>query len=182
VTQPLLVRFIGGTTGAWQVESLRALVGDGLDAASRLDVVEGPDAPARSGVWELRGVTSHERYVERAERAQLVAAQEGLGRPAAVHAALIPIRKSPQWWALTQDERRDVLESRSRHIAIGLEYLPAVARRLVHCRDLGEEFDFLTWFEFAPAARGPFDDLLGRLRETEEWSYVEREVEVRLSR
>src|SRR2546428_7160638 len=30
-------------------------------------------------------------------------------------------------------------------------YLPAIARRLYHCRDLGEPFDFLTWFEYAPA-------------------------------
>ncbi|HEX2658460.1 MAG TPA: chlorite dismutase, partial [Polyangia bacterium] len=40
----------------------------------------------------------------------------------------------------------------------------------------------LTWFEFAPADQNAFDDLLGRLRETEEWRYVTREVEVRVSR
>jgi len=48
---------------------------------------------------------------------------------------------------LTQDERREIFEERSRHIATGLEYLPAVARRLHHSRDLGGPFDFLTWFE-----------------------------------
>jgi hypothetical protein len=59
-----------------------------------------------------------------------------------------------------------------------------VARRLHHCRDLGdaEPFDFLTWFEFAPADGIAFDELLRRLRETEEWRYVEREVELRLRR
>ncbi len=31
-----------------------------------------------------------------------------------------------------------------------MRYLLAVARRLYHCRDLGEPFDFLTWFEYAP--------------------------------
>jgi hypothetical protein len=63
-----------------------------------------------------------------------------------------------------------------------LEYLPAVARRLHHCRDLGEPFDFLTWFEFAPTDTVAFDELVERLRETEEWSYVDREVDIRLTR
>ncbi len=55
-----------------------------------------------------------------------------------------PIRKSEAWWSLPQDERRANFEERSRHIATGLKYLPAVARRLLHSRDLGEPFDFLT--------------------------------------
>ena len=97
-------------------------------------------------------------------------------------AALIPISKSPAWWDLTQEERRAILETRSRHIATGLASLPAVARRLHHGRDLQEQFDFLTWFEFAPADAGGFEDLVGRLRETEEWSYVDREIDVRLQR
>ena len=48
--------------------------------------------------------------------------------------------------------------------------------------DLGEPFDFLTWFEYAPAHADTFEELVGRLRETEEWSYVEHEVAVRLAR
>jgi chlorite dismutase len=127
-------------------------------------------------------VRSHDRYLERGEKDRLVAVQEDLGRPSSAMAALIPMRKSAAWWAMTQDERRAVFETRSRHIAIGSQYLPAIARRLYHCRDLGEPFDFLTWFEFSPAEVGAFDDLLGRLRETEEWRYVDREVEVRLQR
>jgi hypothetical protein len=43
-------------------------------------------------------------------------------------------------------------------------------------------FDFLAWFEFAPADREAFEALLGELRRTEEWQYVEREVDVRLLR
>jgi chlorite dismutase len=127
-------------------------------------------------------VTSHERYVTRDEKTRLVAVQPELGRPEATASALIPIRKSAAWWALTQDERRAIFEEASAHIRIGLDYLPAVARRLHHCRDLGEgaPFDFLTWFEFAPADAVAFDELLHRLRETPEWRYVEREVEVRL--
>ena len=109
-----------------------------------------------------------------------MASQAPLGRPEATAAALIAITKSQEWWDLAQDERRAILEDRSHHIAIGLDYLPAIARRLAHGRDRQEEFDFLTWFEFAPSDAGAFDELLARLRATEEWSYVEREVEIRL--
>ena len=81
-----------------------------------------------------------------------------------------------------QDERRAVLEETSHHIAIGLEYLPAIARRLYHSRELGEPFDFLTWFEFAPEHAASFERLVSRLRESAEWRYVDREVDIRLSR
>ena len=112
----------------------------------------------------------------------LAAVQQGLARPQATRAALIPIRKTDAWWALAQDERRSILEEQSRHIAIGLEYLPGVARRLHHARDLGEPFDFLTWFEYAPADAAGFEELVRRLRATLEWRYVDREVDIRLSR
>ena len=71
---------------------------------------------------------------------------------------------------------------RSGHNRISLDYLPGVARRLLHCRDINESFDLLTWFEFAPIETRAFDELLRRLRGTEEWSYVEREAEIRLER
>jgi chlorite dismutase len=127
-------------------------------------------------------VTSNERYVTHTEHEALAACQPPLGRPDATQAALIPIRKMDAWWALSQDERRFVFEERSHHIAIGLEYLPGVARRLHHCRDLGEPFDFLTWFEYAPSSTAAFEELVARLRQAEEWSFVEREVDIRLSR
>lgn len=77
-----------------------------------------------------------------------------------------------------------MLEEQSRHVAIGLHYLPAVARRLHHCRDLGENepFDFLTWFEFAPANEAAFNRLVSELRASEEWKYVDREIDIRLVR
>ena len=76
--------------------------------------------------------------------------------------------------------RRAIFEEKSRHIGLSMKYMPAIARRLHHSRDLGEPFDFLTWFEFDPAHSGAFDDLLGELRATEEWIYVDREVDIRL--
>ena len=40
----------------------------------------------------------------------------------------------------------------------------------------------LTWFEFASEAASDFDELVLRLCATEEWTYVEREVDIRLAR
>jgi chlorite dismutase len=177
---PLLVAFAGGTEGEWRVESITSIRGVLLPAVERVAVRQGEDEPRAT--WILRGFTSNERYTTCAEHDQLVAKQQLLGRPEATLAALIPIRKSEEWWSLSQDQRRAIFEESSRHIAIGLEYLPAVARRLHHSRDLGEPFDFLTWFEFAPKHADAFDDLVRRLRETEEWNYVEREVDLRLTR
>jgi chlorite dismutase len=133
-------------------------------------------------VWSLRGVAGHVRYVERREKVQLDPISPALARPEATCGALIPIRKSADWWALPQDERRAIFEDRSRHIADCLKFLPRIARRLYHARDLGEPFDFLTWFEFAPDHRGAFDELVNLLRSREEWTFVEREVDIRLSR
>ncbi len=184
--QPLLVTFAAGDAGPWRIKHVAAVIGEALPAADRLAMIEaGGDLPAFR--WALCGVTSNTRYTTRAETAALAVKQEGLGRPQATCAALIPIRKSEAWWALAQDERRAIIEERSRHIAIGLDYLPAVARRLHHCRDLlidgrAQPFDFLTWFEFAPAHEAAFDEMLAKLRATEEWRFVEREVEVRVER
>jgi hypothetical protein len=175
-------RFVGGASGAWQVTAIEAVRGEGFERPSRLDVLgEGQAAQDRAARWVLRGSASNARYSTRGELTTLGARQSGLGRAESTRAALIPVRKSERWWALAQDERRAILE-RSRHIEIGLDYLPAIARRLHHSRDLGEDFDFLTWFEFAPADAGAFDDLLARLRATEEWTFVEPEVVVRLER
>src|SRR5215472_7148531 len=145
---PLLVTFAAGLSGVWRIDRIEAVIGSGLPLAERLAVLEGGGDPGPT-TWVLRGVTSNTRYTQRQELDTLAARQEALGRPHATRAALIPIRKTDAWWALAQDERRAIFEDRSRHIGIGLEYLPAVARRLHHCRDLGETFDFLTWFEYA---------------------------------
>jgi Chlorite dismutase len=175
--------FAGGETGEWRIERIAAVTGESLPAAPRLRILQGPDA-AGTAAWCLRGITSNERYVNRGEKGALVAVQPALGRPEARHAALIPIRKSSAWWALPQDERRAIFEEQSSHIATGLEYLPAVARRLHHCRDLAtdEPFDFLTWFEYAPQDVTAFEKLVARLRSSPEWSFVDREVDVRLIR
>lgn len=180
---PILpVTFAGGDQGSWRVRSAGAVTGASLPPVERLAVLEDSRTEPPGATWCLRGVVGHQRYVEASEHVDLSARSPALGRPEASRAALIPIRKSDAWWTLSQDERREIFEERSRHIAIGLQYLPAVARRLHHSRDLGEPFDFITWFEFAPAEEDAFDDLLAMLRQTDEWRYVDREVDIRLER
>jgi len=162
---------------------MKTLRGPDLSPAQRIDFVHADardaDAPAS---WVLHGVMSNVRYATRTEMGALKASQEPLGRPNARRAALIPIKKSAAWWELAQDERRAIFEETSHHTAIGLEYLPAIARQLFHCREIDEPFDFLTWFEYAPEHATEFENLVTRLRSTPEWSYVEREVDIRLER
>ena len=183
-TSSRLFTFFGGETGDWSITDTRRIVGDPWTPATKLKVVNGAVSDMDGANWQLRGVISNERYVTRPDKNELVNRQEGLGRPDAVYAALMPIRKNAAWWALTQDERRAVFEEQSHHTAIGLKYLPAIARRLHHCRDLGTEepFDFLTWFEFSKPNADAFERLLTELRATKEWTYVEREIEIRLVR
>ncbi len=182
---PRLFSFIGGNTGEWVVVSAESIIGDPLPKVERLNIVNGAVASMPDGgKWLLRGVTSNVRYINREEKDHLVKNQAALGRAESIHAALIPIRKNAKWWELTQDERRAIFEERSRHNAIGGKYLPGIARRLHHCRDLGdtEPFDFLTLFDYARKDAQAFDDLVAALRATEEWKYVEREVDIRLVR
>lgn len=178
-----LFTFAGGPTGDWNVIRVTSVTGEPLIPTAKLTVVSGSTAPA-GAQWILRGITSNTRYTMAEEKAQLVARQTDIGRPAATCAALIPIRKSAAWWDLPQDARRKIFEESSLHIQIGLKYLPAIARRLHHCRDLStpEPFDFLTWFDYAPEDAQAFEDLVGALRATEEWKFVDREVDLRLAR
>src|SRR5262249_2866389 len=149
--------FVAGSSGIWRIERITAVAGESLPPAERLLVIEGPEAQRPlEGSWILRGTTSNSRYTNREELNALSVKQEMLLRPQATRAALIPIRKTEAWWDLAQDERRAIFEEQSRHIGIGMEYLPAVARLLHQTRELGEPFDFLTWFEYAPEHANAF--------------------------
>lgn len=175
--------FVGADSGTWRVRSMTTVAGAAMPEIAAIDVA--PADQVRSitpGDWRLDGVISNLRYATRSEVTALRAKQEGLGRPHSTRAAMIPIRKSPAWWDLAQDERRAILEDQSRHTALGLGYLPAIARQLYHCRDLDQPFDFVTWFEFAPESEAAFDELVARLRASSEWAYVDREIDIRLER
>jgi len=180
----LMAAFVGGRSGEWRVERFEAVTGIPLEPVTHIRIVEGTavNGIVSEASWVLRGVVSNERYVTRVEHEALASLQAPVGRTASTCAALIPITKAERWWKLAQDERRRIFEESSRHVAIGLQYLPAIARRLHHARDLGEPFDFLTWFEYAQADAPAFEELVGKLRNTEEWTYVEREIDIRLIR
>ena len=179
----LITHFDAAADGPWRVVRMSPIVGSPLQPIDRLSIVDRDlDFTRRDAQWPLRGVSSYGRYVTMVERRALEAHQPPLGRPEATCAALIPITKSSVWWDMAQDERRAILEERSAHISTGRRYLPAIARRLYQSRDLGEPFDFVTWFEYAPADAELFEDLASQLRRTEEWQYVEREVDIRLQR
>jgi len=172
--------FIGGDKGKWKVMSMTTICGQPIDKVAYIDILQHLENHLNKGIWTLSGFTSNIRYTEKVEREKLIAVQSELGRPLATCAALIPIRKSEVWWTMAQDERRKIFEAQSHHTETGLKYLPAIARKLYHCRDIGQPFDFLTWFEYAPNDSNKFDDLVKSLRETEEWKYVEREIDIRL--
>jgi Chlorite dismutase len=178
-----LFAFAGGSDGDWRVTNMTTVAGEPLASVSHVTVLsETPPQLLPVPRWTLRGITSNERYVTRDEKTGLVEKQPGLGRPEAVCAALIPIRKTAAWWSLPQDERRKIFEEQSNHVRTGMRFLPAIARRLHHCRDLGsdEPFDFLTWFEYAPADAAAFDQLVAQLRASPEWAFVSRETDIRL--
>ncbi len=172
--------FIGGDSGQWKVRRMEAFKGNPLPSVSFIDVVPGTVTKSEKGIWNLKGLTSNLRYTEKQEKDELVAIQAGLGRTESAFGAMIPMRKSEAWWNLAQDERRKIFEDKSRHTQTGLKYLPAIARRLYHCRDIGEQFDFVTWFEYAPHDSEAFEELVNALRQTEEWKYVDREMDIRM--
>jgi chlorite dismutase len=175
--------FVGGDEGVWRVTSNEAVVGDPLEKVERINVLNVPSSTLTNrGAWVLQGFTSNLRYAERHEVDKLQSIQEGLNRPAATCAALIPIKKNATWWAMSQDERRKIFEAQSHHTEIGLAFLPEIARQLHHCRDIGEPFDFLTWFEFAPEHTESFNELLSQLRASKEWEFIDREIDIRLSK
>jgi hypothetical protein len=144
---------------------------------------------------ELSGVTQHLGYTTREERQVLTSVSTTERGPIAV---LIPIRKSPAWWALAQDERSALLRGKAPgaemnpssgpppgHIAVGLDYARTILRKLYHARPLVTEWDFLTYFEFPAERAADFRSLLAGLRDVNrnpEWAYVDRESEVWMER
>lgn len=176
-----IVQFVGGALGPWRIDQLHTVTGPPLITAARLAITSRQDSCTYPYQWALLGCTSNQRYTNHLENAMLNDAAHREQQSPATHAALIPIRKNDTWWTLPQDERRAIFETRSHHISTGSSYVPAIARTLYHSRDLEQPFDFLTWFQYAGTDVNAFEDLLGKLRATEEWSYVDREIDLRLS-
>lgn len=176
VPEPLLVAFVAGFEGLWLIEGISAPVGEPLPPAARLAVIEGADAEhprsahaGRTGEprWVLRGVVAGQGEDARAD-------QLPLGRAEARCAALLAVRMAPGWWERAEEDRRA--------LSANVEHGPTVSRRILRARDRDEPFDVLTWFEFPPDRQPEVDEITARLRDSEEWSYVEREVDIRLIR
>lgn len=178
-----LFSYVGGTTGPWQVTQATTRCGAILPIASHVRITTGQlDRVPAGTAWILSGVVSNSRYVAREEIDPFLLNGVSSGRSEASCAAIIPIRKSPEWWRLAHDERREIVAARRWHLSSGLKFLPAIARRLRHGRELGENFDFVTWFEYAPQDSSIFEEMLWALRASEEWQYVDREIDIRLIR
>ncbi len=183
VGQPaeVVLNYIGGSTGSWRVNNVTTLSGAPLKLATHVEIVKGNTCRAPLGSsWVLRGVVRNTRFVTREERPALELRCLKMGPVESTCAALIPIRKSAAWWNLEHDQRQEIIEARSRQLGRGMRFLPAIARRILYGRDLGEPFDMVTWFEYSSRDQSIFDDLAGALRSSIEWQYIEREVDIRL--
>jgi chlorite dismutase len=179
-----IISFVGSDQGAWDIAAIERISGNPINMASRLSILKQNVSPGEFGNvgWIFKAVISNIRYTTRSEKTELDRDGRGLNQPEFDCAVMIPIKKSDTWWAMTQDERRKVFEEDSRHIAMSMPYLPFISRQLHHSRDLGEEFDFITWFEFSSVHVHAFDKLCSTLRRSKEWEFVTRESEVRLRR
>ncbi|MCX6180554.1 MAG: chlorite dismutase family protein, partial [Bacteroidetes bacterium] len=160
-----ITSFVGLSDGPWSVLSIKAVSGKSIPLSSSVKIVT--DIEQENIVdakWVLKGFASNLRYTNRPEKIVLDQQPSILGKAENSFAAFIPMKKSAEWWLLTQDERRKIMADNSKHIEIGSKYLSAISRQLFHSRDIGEEFDFLTWFEFSPNNRDKFDELIFLLR------------------
>ena len=53
---PLLVAFVASASGSWRIDRINPVIGEGLPAADRLEMVERSRAQANNeAVWTLRG-------------------------------------------------------------------------------------------------------------------------------
>ncbi|MFI5138319.1 MAG: chlorite dismutase family protein [Sphingobacteriales bacterium] len=176
-----LTSFYGGKSGSWKVVSSDIIAGEPMIVVDKIEMVNpGQVFVNGDSDWVLKGFSSNSRYVTREEKTKLDEIPPVFGKPENSFAAFIPMSKSEEWWLLTQDERRKIFEEQSDHIKFSYDYLTQIPRKLFHSRDIGEEFDFLAWFEFKPESKNLFDDLVGYLRQTEEWKYVTREIDIRV--
>lgn len=84
------------------------------------------------------------------------------------YAAVIPIRKSPEWWGLDQEKRAAMMQE---HTAATLPYLKTVKRKLYHSSGL-DDMDFITYFETSKLE--DFHSLVLSLEQVQEFRYTRR--------
>lgn len=139
----------------------------------------------------FRGVTQHLHYTNKEDKEKLLAESRTEMEPSpSTTAVIIPIRKSPGWWALTQDQRQAFFhktKASEGHTNIGLPFAGSVYRKLYHSRYTGSAlpYDFVTYFEFPADHADDFSHLLTNLRDISknpEWESVELEFEIRMTK
>jgi hypothetical protein len=134
----------------------------------------------------FRGVTQHLQYTTDLQRNELDRQSRSELSPSEnTIAVLIPIRKSGEWWELSQDQRQAHFQRADKegHTEIGLRYVDRIFRKLYHSRylDPNANYDFLTYFEFYNRHANDFRKLLMELRNASgnpEWNYVDLEYEI----
>jgi hypothetical protein len=158
-----------------------------VESAARL--FEPKDAKAPSLLFF--GVPQHLEYTTGEQRADLnQRSRAELLAGADTIAVIITIRKNTAWWALPADERMAYFQKKGDkigHTAIGAKYVERIYRKLYHTRYAVEttDHDFITYFEFERKHTDDFKSLLRRLRDSQEnpeWSYVDREYEIWLTK
>ena len=111
---PRATMFVGSKTGSMRVVSHTTICGQPIERAEGVDMIVGVAAMVHDdAVWAFHGVATNDRYTTRAEKTELTSKQAPIGRAEATSSALILLRKRAEWWALTQDERRAILEEDS---------------------------------------------------------------------
>src|SRR5438093_11915783 len=141
--EPLLVTFAGGSSGLWRVERIEAVRGAAAfpsrtaccdRRARRKDPGGLRLDPARGN---KQRTLRRRRRARRAGRPPAVprAAGGDVARPLREDLLSLLLRQVPPAFRIRDGDER------SARTRIGLEYLPAVARRLHHGRDLAEEFE-----------------------------------------
>jgi len=82
------------------------------------------------------------------------------------YAIVIPVRKTAEWWNLSNEEQLELMRG---HIEPTLEYLDRVRRQLYHASGL-DDVDFITYFETDDLVA--FNDLYRDLQSIPEYRYV----------
>ena len=151
----LQIAFVGGHDGPWRIDGITAWRGEPLPPAAHLAVVDAPADDAGAGAtWALRGTV-------------VGPAVEGSPEDTGTRfAALLALRT----------------DSAADGLADALAQLPSTVGRIVDADGGGEPFDLLGWYELTADELDGFSRHLVALRQSERWTAVEREVEVRAVR
>ena len=108
-----------------------------------VDVMATPFGQYLDTTTIMNGLTKKPNYVPgfpEALKAELKAPSES-----GPYAAVIPIRKDAEWWALPHEQRLVMMQE---HTEAALPYHKTVKRKLYHSTGL-DDFDFITYFETA---------------------------------